>query len=103
MASVSLISCTFGRDFKTLNNASAILCPSADKGQMVMFGWNPMHRHLNHNDRVFVYKSWWFFFFWVFSAFIIIISLDIFRHFSYSFSRIFKYKALSSLERKSSY
>ncbi|NNE98408.1 MAG: hypothetical protein HKN25_05230 [Pyrinomonadaceae bacterium] len=40
-----------------LNGAPAILETSVGKGQVVLFGWNPMHRHLNHHDHAFVYNA----------------------------------------------
>ncbi len=42
---------------KALNGAPAIIETSVGKGQAVFFGWNPMHRHLNHHDHAFVYNA----------------------------------------------
>jgi hypothetical protein len=41
----------------TLNGAPAILETSVGEGQVILFGWNPMHRHLNHHDHAFVYNA----------------------------------------------
>ncbi|MDH3494264.1 MAG: M14 family zinc carboxypeptidase, partial [Acidobacteriota bacterium] len=40
-----------------LNGAPAILENSVGEGQVILFGWNPMHRHLNHHDHAFVYNA----------------------------------------------
>lgn len=40
-----------------LNGAPAILTKPVGKGRVVLFGWNPMHRHLNHHDHAFVYNA----------------------------------------------
>lgn len=40
-----------------LNGAPAILTKPVGEGQVVLFGWNPMHRHLNHHDHAFVYNA----------------------------------------------
>ena len=40
-----------------LNGAPAILEKSVGRGQVILFGWNPMHRHLNHHDHAFVYNA----------------------------------------------
>ncbi|NNE66345.1 MAG: peptidase [Pyrinomonadaceae bacterium] len=41
----------------TLNGAPAILETSVGDGQVILFGWNPLHRHLNHHDHAFVYNA----------------------------------------------
>jgi len=40
-----------------LDGAPAILETSVGNGQVVLFGWNPMHRHLNHHDHAFIYNA----------------------------------------------
>jgi len=40
-----------------VNGAPAIIETTVGKGQAVFFGWNPMHRHLNHHDHAFVYNA----------------------------------------------
>ena len=40
-----------------LNGAPALLETKVGKGHVVLFGWNPMHRHLNHHDHAFVYNA----------------------------------------------
>lgn len=42
---------------KALNGAPAILETDVGKGEAIFFGWNPMHRHLNHHDHAFVYNA----------------------------------------------
>lgn len=44
-----------GKD--ALDGSSAILETTVGKGQVILFGWNPMHRHLNHHDHAFVYNA----------------------------------------------
>ena len=41
----------------TLDGAPAILETDVGNGQVIFFGWNPMHRHLNHHDHAFVYNA----------------------------------------------
>ncbi len=40
-----------------LDGAPAILETSVGAGQAILFGWNPLHRHLNHHDHAFVYNA----------------------------------------------
>lgn len=40
-----------------LDGAPALLEKTVGKGQVILFGWNPMHRHLNHHDHAFVYNA----------------------------------------------
>ena len=40
-----------------LNGAPAVMTKPVGRGQVVLFGWNPMHRHLNHHDHAFVYNA----------------------------------------------
>ncbi len=40
-----------------LDGAPAIISAPVGKGRAVLFGWNPMHRHLNHHDHAFVYNA----------------------------------------------
>jgi len=40
-----------------LDGAPALLDTSVGKGRVILFGWNPMHRHLNHHDHAFVYNA----------------------------------------------
>ena len=40
-----------------LDGAPAILEKTVGRGQVILFGWNPMHRHLNHHDHAFVYNA----------------------------------------------
>ncbi|QQS40499.1 MAG: peptidase [Acidobacteriota bacterium] len=40
-----------------LDGAPAILTAPVGKGRVILFGWNPMHRHLNHHDHAFVYNA----------------------------------------------
>lgn len=40
-----------------LNGAPAIVKESVGKGEVVVYGWNPLHRHLNHHDHAFVYNA----------------------------------------------
>ena len=42
---------------KQLNGAPAIVETTVGDGQAIFFGWNPMHRHLNHHDHAFVYNA----------------------------------------------
>jgi len=42
---------------KQLNGAPAIIETTVGEGQVIYFGWNPMHRHLNHHDHAFVYNA----------------------------------------------
>ncbi len=42
---------------KQLDGAPAILETTVGEGQVILFGWNPMHRHLNHHDHAFVYNA----------------------------------------------
>ncbi|MEZ5345478.1 MAG: M14 family zinc carboxypeptidase [Pyrinomonadaceae bacterium] len=44
-----------GKD--ALDGSPAILETTVGSGQVVLFGWNPMHRHLNHHDHAFVYNA----------------------------------------------
>lgn len=41
----------------TLDGAPAIIDTAVGKGRVILFGWNPMHRHLNHHDHAFVYNA----------------------------------------------
>jgi hypothetical protein len=40
-----------------LDGAPAIVETSVGDGQAILFGWNPLHRHLNHHDHAFVYNA----------------------------------------------
>lgn len=40
-----------------LDGAPAIVETSVGDGQAIFFGWNPLHRHLNHHDHAFVYNA----------------------------------------------
>ena len=40
-----------------LDGAPAILETDVGDGQAILFGWNPLHRHLNHHDHAFVYNA----------------------------------------------
>jgi Zinc carboxypeptidase len=40
-----------------LDGSPAILETDVGDGQAILFGWNPMHRHLNHHDHAFVYNA----------------------------------------------
>ena len=40
-----------------LNGAPAIVKQKVGDGRVVVYGWNPMHRHLNHHDHGFVYNA----------------------------------------------
>ncbi|REJ76008.1 MAG: peptidase [Acidobacteria bacterium] len=40
-----------------VDGAPAIISASVGRGQVVLLGWNPMHRHLNHHDHAFVYNA----------------------------------------------
>ncbi|HUF05581.1 MAG TPA: M14 family zinc carboxypeptidase [Aridibacter sp.] len=40
-----------------LDGAPAILTAPVGRGRVILFGWNPMHRHLNHHDHAFVYNA----------------------------------------------
>lgn len=40
-----------------LDGAPALLSRSVGDGHVVLFGWNPMHRYLNHHDHAFVYNA----------------------------------------------
>ncbi|WP_262693545.1 M14 family zinc carboxypeptidase [Kordiimonas aquimaris] len=42
---------------KQLNGAPAIIETTVGEGQAILFGWNPLHRHLNHHDHAFVYNA----------------------------------------------
>lgn len=40
-----------------LNGAPAIVETTVGDGQAILFGWNPLHRHLNHHDHGFFYNA----------------------------------------------
>jgi len=40
-----------------LDGAPAIVETTVGEGQAIFFGWNPLHRHLNHHDHAFVYNA----------------------------------------------
>ena len=40
-----------------LDGAPAIIETDVGDGQAILFGWNPLHRHLNHHDHAFVYNA----------------------------------------------
>lgn len=40
-----------------LDGAPAIVETTVGDGQAIFFGWNPLHRHLNHHDHAFVYNA----------------------------------------------
>jgi hypothetical protein len=41
----------------SLDGSPALLRESLGKGEIVVFGWNPLHRHLNHHDYAFLYNA----------------------------------------------
>jgi hypothetical protein len=41
----------------SIDGIPALLVDSLGKGKIVLFSWNPMHRHLNHHDHGFVYNA----------------------------------------------
>ncbi|HEX9641522.1 MAG TPA: M14 family zinc carboxypeptidase [Candidatus Krumholzibacteria bacterium] len=41
----------------SIDGMPALLVDSLGKGKIVLFSWNPMHRHLNHHDHGFVYNA----------------------------------------------
>ena len=40
-----------------IDGEPAIVSKSLDDGHIVLFSWNPMHRHVNHHDHGFVYNA----------------------------------------------
>lgn len=40
-----------------LDGAPALIVESVGKGRMVVFGWNPMHRHMNQHDHAMLYNA----------------------------------------------
>ena len=40
-----------------IDGEPAIISKALDDGHVVMFSWNPMHRHVNHHDHAFVYNA----------------------------------------------
>lgn len=42
---------------KQLDGAPAIVETSVGDGQAILFGWNPLHRHINHHDHGFFYNA----------------------------------------------
>jgi len=40
-----------------IDSEPAIVSKSLDDGHIVLFSWNPMHRHVNHHDHGFVYNA----------------------------------------------
>ncbi|MDA1372611.1 MAG: M14 family zinc carboxypeptidase [Proteobacteria bacterium] len=40
-----------------IDGQPAIVSKSLDEGHIVLFSWNPMHRHVNHHDHAFVYNA----------------------------------------------
>ena len=40
-----------------IDGAAAIVSKSLDDGHVVLFSWNPMHRHVNLHDHAFVYNA----------------------------------------------
>ncbi|MDP6651556.1 MAG: hypothetical protein QGF90_05535, partial [Gammaproteobacteria bacterium] len=40
-----------------IDGKPAIVSKSLDEGHIVLFSWNPMHRHVNHHDHAFVYNA----------------------------------------------
>ncbi|PCJ27078.1 MAG: peptidase [SAR86 cluster bacterium] len=40
-----------------IDGQPAIVSKSLDDGHIVLFSWNPMHRHVNHHDHAFVYNA----------------------------------------------
>jgi len=42
---------------KIIDGAPALLLEKVGKGNVVLFSWNPMHRHINHHDHAFFYNA----------------------------------------------
>lgn len=42
---------------KAVDGAPALLYDALGEGRIVIFAWNPMHRHENHHDHAFVYNA----------------------------------------------
>ena len=40
-----------------IDGEPAIVSKALDDGHVVLFSWNPMHRHMNHHDHAFVYNA----------------------------------------------
>lgn len=40
-----------------IDGEPALLSVALGEGRVVLFAWNPMHRHLNHHDHAFVYNA----------------------------------------------
>jgi hypothetical protein len=40
-----------------IDGEPALLNVALGEGRVVLFGWNPMHRHVNHHDHAFVYNA----------------------------------------------
>jgi len=40
-----------------IDGQPAIVSKAVDDGHVVLFSWNPMHRHVNHHDHAFVYNA----------------------------------------------
>jgi len=45
------------RGADTIDGKPAIVSKPLDDGHIVLFNWNPMHRHVNHHDHAFVYNA----------------------------------------------
>ena len=45
------------RGADVIDGEPAIVSKSLDRGHVVLFSWNPMHRHVNHHDHAFVYNA----------------------------------------------
>ena len=42
---------------ETMDGAPALLMEKVGEGTVVLFAWNPLHRHINHHDHGFFYNS----------------------------------------------
>ena len=45
------------RGADVIDGKPAIVSKPLDDGHIVLFSWNPMHRHVNHHDHAFVYNA----------------------------------------------
>ncbi len=42
---------------KSMNGAPALLHEPVGDGQVILFAWNPLHRHINHHDHAYFYNA----------------------------------------------
>ena len=42
---------------EAMDGAPALLSEQVGSGHVILFAWNPLHRHLNHHDHAFFYNA----------------------------------------------